>query len=278
MSYKEFSPPSELSDTIECVWTRIPNAHDFARAGDTRTNAPTTTQTILPDGATDIIATFFPDGDVDETFVVGAMTQPQLATLGNEPIVGVRFLPGVGGSAFRLNATTLTNDQADISDVFKQTSKIRDAFRTLRMNASHAHALHLFAESIALEPRNVPQFVRLAAKQLAQSSVPLRVEQVAKNLGITRQHLARSFSAHSGVTPKLFAQICRVRSLLAYAQSSRVNNKSRDTWSSLAVQFGYTDQSHLIAEVQAIIGQTPAAWQANAGSNIPIVPVPVSSL
>lgn len=82
----------------------------------------------------------------------------------------------------------------------------------------------------------------------------------------------RIFSTHSGLTPKLFAQICRVRAMLAAASSNQ------DSWSRLAAEFGYVDQSHLIAEVHAIIGQTPVAWQAAAGSNIPIVPVPVAAL
>ena len=243
----------------------------------------------------DIIATFMPDGDVDQAFVVGAMTQPQLATLGTQPIVGVRFLPGVGGTALGINATTLTDDLADATDIVQNASALRDTFRALHLNAANAHALHLFTQSIGLAERKVPPIVRHAAKELARASGPLRVEQVAKNLGISRQHLTRVFAAHSGLAPKLFAQICRVRALLSRAQSEIANDEhaglqpasasprltaraKRDSWSTLALEFGYVDQSHLIAEVRTIIGQTPAAWQANARSNFPIVQVPVGPL
>lgn len=294
MTYREFAPPRELAHVIECVWTRLPESGPSAKPV---TTAPVA-HVVLPDGAMDIIATFFDDGEIDDAFVVGSMTQPQVATLGHHPLVGVRFLPGVGGSALGANAATLTDEQADIRDVFKQTDLIRNSFRALRLDSGSAHALHLFADSIGLHQREVPPLVRQATKQLGRKSSSVRVEQVARDLRVSRQHLTRVFSAHAGLTPKLFAQICRVRALLSVAQSqlpasceavpseprravhsaNRSQRAVADTWSTLAAEFGYVDQSHLIAEVHAVIGQTPAAWQATAGSNIPIVPVPVGPL
>lgn len=243
----------------------------------------------------DIIATYFPNGDFNEAFVVGSMTQPQIASLGNHPLIGVRFLPGAGGSALGINATALTDEQADVRDVFKHTDSIRDAFRALRLDSGSAHALHLFAQSIGMQKREVPSLVRQAAKQLARQSYSVRIEHIAKELRVSRQHLTRLFSEHSGLTPKLFSQICRVRALLTAAQSQRAQSiqaeaqkaslrtkqpvrNSSDSWSMLAAHFGYVDQSHLIAEVRTIIGQTPAAWETTAGSNIPIAPVPIGPL
>ncbi|MEP6834148.1 MAG: AraC family transcriptional regulator [Gemmatimonas sp.] len=295
MSYREFAPPKPLAHVIECVWTRLPDPAPIINNEAAQQGREPVTHAILPDGAMDIISTYHPDGELDETFVVGSMTQPQRATLGNDALVGIRFLPGVGGTALGTNATAFTDGQIAIDDVLQNTAGIRDAFRALQLNAGSAHALHLFANSVGMEHRSVPTIVRQAAKRLGEYSVPVRVEQVAKELGVTRQHLARLFSAHSGLTPKLFAQICRVRAVLAIVQSRvailpgrnatklhknlpRKIGVSDDSWSQLSAEFGYVDQSHLIAEVHAIIGQTPAAWQAAAGSNIPIVPVPVAPL
>lgn len=286
MSYREYSPPSALAGVVECVWTRLP------QIGAVASNVPESDPSdhlILPDGAMDILATFFDDGEIDETFVVGAMTGPQLATVGNQAIVGVRFLPGAGGSAIGFNAATLTDAQADLRDLTMRSDGIRDAFRALRLNASSAHALHLFSNSLELEERSVPLLVRESAKLLAQSTSRMRVEEVARQLGISRQHLRRVFTQHSGLSPKLFSQICRVRALLSVVgrrgdgsgSGSGSTHERRilasDSWSMLAAEFGYVDQSHLIAEVRAVIGQTPAEW-ARSGSNIPIVPVPVGAL
>ncbi|MBC8088648.1 MAG: helix-turn-helix transcriptional regulator [Phycisphaerae bacterium] len=241
---------------------------------------------ILPDGAMDVIATFHPDGHIDKTFAVGAMTCPQLTTVGNQAVAGIRFLPGAGGSALGVNAVTLTDGQIDVRDVARQHGAVRDVFRLLHRNASDARALHRFADVIGMNRRFVPPLVRRAAGLIASSSTSTRIEQIAKDLGVSRQHLAREFAAHAGLTPKRYAQICRVRAMLARVQR-RVANCRRESshaaaaqvsWSALAADYGYADQSHLISEVSAIIGQTPGEWQATAGSNIPIVPVSVAPL
>ncbi|MEO7362497.1 MAG: AraC family transcriptional regulator [Gemmatimonadaceae bacterium] len=291
MTYREYPSPRALANVIECVWTRLPDP--VARKVSETVECKVSEQvphTILPDGAIDIIATFFPDSTPDETFVVGAMTRPQFASLGSHALVGIRFLPGAGGSALGTNANALTDDQVHLGDAFNHNARLCDAFRSLRLNPASEHALHLFSKALGMQRRPIPPIVRQAAKLLSQHRAPVRVQQVARDLCVSRQHLARVFSEHSGLTPKLFAQICRVRALLSVAQTrfdqSRATAASQavlsssheDSWSMLAAEFGYVDQSHLIAEVHAVIGQTPVAWQATAGSNIPIRPVPVASL
>lgn len=240
---------------------------------------------ILPDGAMDVIATFHPDASIAETFVVGAMTCPQFATVGDHSVVGIRFLPGAGGSALGINATTLTDQQVNIDDVVQHPGAIRDAFRSLFRDAPHVQGLHQFAKAAGLLQRAVPPMVRHAAKLIGVATRPVRIECVAKELGVSRQHLGRVFASHAGLSPKQFAQICRVRAMLAGVQAralqARVNAAHPTTspsWSALAAEYGYADQSHLIAEVRAIIGVTPRQWEAAVGSNIPIVPVPVAAV
>jgi len=291
MTYHEYAPPRELANIIECVWTRLsaPVAVEVSETVGGKVSEQVLHK-ILPDGAMDIIATYFPDGTLDDTFVVGAMTRPQFASLGEHPLVGVRFLPGTGGSALGTNASTLTDEQVRTQDVLNHTTLLCDAFRSLRLDPGSAHALHLFSNSLGMQRRSVPTIVRQAAKLLSHHRAPVRVQQVARDLSVSRQHLARIFSVHTGLTPKLFAQICRVRALLSVAQrrfaksgAAKSSNTAptgshEDSWSMLAAEFGYVDQSHLIAEVNAVIGQTPASWRTTVGSDIPIVPVPVVAL
>lgn len=285
MPYREFTPPKALANIIECVWTRLPDGAPFTEQREQLT-PESDAHTVLPDGAMDVITTFHPDGELDDTFVVGAMTGPQLAALGNHALIGIRFLPGAGGSALGINAATLTDLQVTLRDIRVPGSQLSDAFRALHIDAGNAHALHLFANSLRINSDRIPPIVREATHRLAGENTNYRVEHVAKQLGISRQHLTRVFTAHSGLTPKQFAQICRVRALLAAVQSRDATTRNtfpRPTaktvsWSRLAAEFGYTDQSHLISEVRAIIGKTPAQWHAARGSNIPIARVPVAPI
>ncbi|MDQ3998075.1 MAG: helix-turn-helix domain-containing protein, partial [Gemmatimonadota bacterium] len=83
----------------------------------------------------------------------------------------------------------------------------------------------------------------------------LSIRALAAELGVTRQHLARSFAQHVGLSPKMLARIVRTRGVVDRARAA-----ADVDWSSVALDAGYYDQSHLIAEVKKLTGLPPAAW------------------
>ena len=91
------------------------------------------------------------------------------------------------------------------------------------------------------------------------------VSRLAASLGVTRQHLARRFTAHVGVTPKTFCRVARLWKVLRSTTGGRVN------WARLAADLGYSDQSHLVTEFRSLTGLTPGGWIAarRAGSKSP---------
>lgn len=251
--------------------------------------ADTESHVVLPDGAMDVIATMHEDGSLDDAFVVGAMTRPLEAQLLTQSLVGIRFLPGAGGSALGANATELTDSQCALAELLSVRSPAFDALRVLTSRPDSAHACHEFIVSLGVERRSMPSLISAATRLLAEAPRRVRVDKVADQLGVSRQHLARTFSANSGLSPKQFATICRVRALLANVHKTTAlraksdcqwsrNEPKRIQWSEVALQYGYSDQSHLIADVRAVTGYTPAAWERAAGSIIPILPVPVGAL
>jgi AraC-like DNA-binding protein len=82
------------------------------------------------------------------------------------------------------------------------------------------------------------------------------ISRLAAALGVTRQHLARRFAAHVGVTPKMFCRVVRLWQVLRSPRSGRVN------WAALAADLGYSDQSHLVSEFRSLTGLTPSRWVA----------------
>jgi methylphosphotriester-DNA--protein-cysteine methyltransferase len=81
-----------------------------------------------------------------------------------------------------------------------------------------------------------------------------RIESVARRLGITRQHLRRIVLAETGLTPKLLARLSRFRA--AFEHSMQEHNGPN--WPDTAAAFGYSDQSHLIAEFRRFAGRPPS--------------------
>jgi AraC-like DNA-binding protein len=88
-----------------------------------------------------------------------------------------------------------------------------------------------------------PRSSRLARRAAAlwEHNQNLRVEYVAQELGVTSRHLRRVFIKSVGVRPKEFARMARLQKAVRAARPST-------DWTRVAVDTGYYDQSHLIAD------------------------------
>ena len=95
-----------------------------------------------------------------------------------------------------------------------------------------------------------------AIAAIERASGQVRVEGLARQLGVSRQHLALQFRQHVGISPKLFARICRFRA----ASQGLKRLAEQPDWAQVALQYGYFDQSHLIHDFQDFARSSPEAW------------------
>ncbi|MDT0542274.1 helix-turn-helix domain-containing protein [Streptomyces lonegramiae] len=94
-----------------------------------------------------------------------------------------------------------------------------------------------------------PERLEEAARLLAGATVAT----TAARLHISERRLYTLFTDGTGLSPKHFARIDRVRTVLA-ADAGR--------WSDIAATAGYYDQSHMTAEFRHFMGVPPAAFTA----------------
>ena len=93
-----------------------------------------------------------------------------------------------------------------------------------------------------------------AWRLLTETAGTLSVEDVARRVGWTRQHLARRFDDEFGATPKLVARIARfdrARTLLVGAGAAA-------SVAGVAAACGYFDQAHMAREFVAFAGVSPS--------------------
>ncbi|MGA2715676.1 MAG: AraC family transcriptional regulator [Bryobacteraceae bacterium] len=81
--------------------------------------------------------------------------------------------------------------------------------------------------------------------------LPLSV--LAGRAGVSRQYFARVFHEKVGVTPKLYSRLARFKAGLALISNANIG------WAQTALELGYSDQSHMIAEFREFSGRTPAS-------------------
>jgi AraC-like DNA-binding protein len=97
------------------------------------------------------------------------------------------------------------------------------------------------------------QLVESAARRLASR----KVAAVAEDLGISERHLRRVFREQVGLSPKDFLKLTR------FGRALEAARRDRDfSWSDIAVDAGYYDQAHLIANFRSIAGTTPREFLA----------------
>jgi AraC-like DNA-binding protein len=187
----------------------------------------------LPDGCADLVF----DLNDCEGMVVGTMTKPLVLPPGaSGDFFGVRFRPGRAAAFLRIPLAEITDARVPLHDIW----------RTWDGEISVAA---LESELIRRLRPDRDARVDAAIERIVAGGG--RIDDIAKEIGISRQHLARQFLHHVGVSPKTFARVMRFRRLLA---------DQRDDWAHRAARHGYYDQSHLIADFRELAGTTPNAF------------------
>ena len=225
MTIHEIAPSSELAEYVDAYWWS-----DESTSGTMR---------ILPDGCADVV--FDPRG----AFVVGAMTRPlRIDAAESVGAFGIRFRPGRAAIALQAPLTLLTDARVPLRDVTKRFPAIDH-----RSIENVESALRSLLSDAKADPR-----VDAAVHAIIGSCGRASIESVAAAAGVSRQHLARAFAHHVGVSPKTFARVMRFRRAIAIARGGR------EGWAELAEELGYFDQSHLIADFREFAGETPVPF------------------
>jgi AraC-like DNA-binding protein len=98
-----------------------------------------------------------------------------------------------------------------------------------------------------------------ATRRLRSSMGQLRIETLCRDLETSRATLGRKFSEQVGLTPKTYARVVRISSLI-----QKLGEPGHDDWAALAEDFGYHDQAHLNHDFQEFCGHSPNEYLRRA--------------
>ena len=175
--------------------------------------------------------------------------------------LAVRFKPGMAGLFLAAPLQVLTDHRADIDLLWGRSDADRLADALWTSDAPERARLAMIERELLRRLRASGADVAASATALVQRALvtlegggDVRVEQVAAGLGVSRQHLAAQFRQHVGLSPKLFARICRFRQAAAAIKAA---HGAAPDWAQLALDCGYFDQSHLIHDFQEFAGNAP---------------------
>jgi AraC-like DNA-binding protein len=260
--YREYRPSPALAPFVECYWSRVPDRHEAPQPSS---------HTVLPDGCLDIVFNFgdvrtggAPGGTAQRAVqrggaVVGTMTVPLLVAPGpREDFFGVRFRPGMARAFLLAPAAEFTDTSVALGDIWgRESAPLEDRLAATQAAPTRIGLLERALLRRLCAARPPEPCVAAALHLIAQRCGAVTMREVSRFAGVSRQHLARRFAEHVGVSPKMFARVARFRSLLALLRQVRLVS-----WSVTAAAAGYYDQSHLIADFRQFAATTPEQFLA----------------
>jgi AraC-like DNA-binding protein len=215
VGYREFPPPTALSDLVECAWV---------------VDGPPEPVRVLPDGCMDLMRM---DGRI---VVAGPDTAASVSPHDGEPFVGLRFHPGVLPRLLGVPASELRNDRVPLRDV-------RSGFPQRRSLTELAAAL------AAEQPRaeTAPWSLALLGHVTGSLAAGAAVSAVAHDIGWSSRTLQRQCTAVYGYGPATLRRVLRFRRAMQLLSEGF-------PYAEIANRAGYADQPHLHREVRELAG------------------------
>jgi len=246
MSYRESLPHPALRPYVDRMWLRTPERE-----------SPGAVSRILPDGCIDILV----DVDSGEARVVGTMTRALTYAGGAKSLAAVRFKPGGAAGFLRVPAEELTDRVVSARELGLRWLEPQPA----RPGAASAVLAALERQLLTrLDTLSTRQEVRYGARRLFAAQAP-SVQELARELGQSRQQLARTFRRELGISPKQLGRVARLQRAIDRLQRGPIGSLAQQ-----ALELGYYDQAHMARDFRALAGITPAEAQRSAGSIFPI--------
>jgi AraC-like DNA-binding protein len=171
-------------------------------------------------------------------------------------MLGVYFRPGRAAAFLRVAMSELTDRTVAIDDVWgtsglrlaEELSDLDEASRVNRLESRLLACLPVTSGSTG--SIDMPAVTAHILRHRGR----VTIDAMARAAGVSRQHFSRQFRQHLGISPKLYCRLARFHAGLAHA-----HDQGRVDWAQTALDLGYADQSHMIAEFRQFSALTPQA-------------------
>lgn len=264
MNFRQFQPPAYLRDHVHYFWTLESHKADW------------TPQSFGPlvDGCPGIIFQradqgYFYDQDakpLPEIFAYGqTVKRTAIYMLGRFQIIGVSLLPHSLPSIFGLNARELTDGCLDISLV--SAGVVEQLINSSTVSGQIDLLSNFLYSQIRHIDKPIDKLTTYALTQLIESKGNASLKELQHSLRLSERNLERKFDQQVGISPKLFARVCRFQATLIQL---RQGNQTK--LSDIAFENGYADQSHFIRSFREFTGYAPSRYQQQSYDAINSLP------
>lgn len=189
----------------------------------------------------------------------GQITQAlPVRSVGKHVMFGVKFFTHTA-AYFLDNELALFSDQvSDLSDqlgapVRELHAKLRE---TTQLGKRVALLESFLLKRLSMKKKKADKLMMIGEimKDMRRNEFADRIETTASQYNITPRYLQKLFLQYTGVTPKLYTKINR------FQRSLQLIGQNSESFTSIAYDCGYSDQSHFIRDFKAFTGLTPSSY------------------
>lgn len=198
-------------------------------------------------------------GGARSTFYVRDISKPSCS-------VGVMLLPGAAGLLFGVPADELAERHTLLEDLWgRSVNSIREQLFEAR---SPELQLDILESLLAARLPAVRGLHPAVAHALEQFWPTTDVRKIVTASGYSHRQFIALFRRAVGLTPKLYCRVLRFQHALERAATDRLAS-----WVDLAIDTGYSDQSHFSREFREFAGVTPEQYRKTSPSSVNHLPI-----
>ena len=171
-------------------------------------------------------------------------------------IIGVHFKPGGAFPFLGLPAGDLADTHVDLEALWGPSARrLRERLREARTAVERFQLLQEALLSRLCHGVEKHYAVSTALEMFGKNHAGPTVREAAKYIGLSQRRFIQIFKDEVGLTPKLFSRIQRFQQTRTFIEQNPFPD-----WTTLALDFGYFDQSHFIREFFEFSGLSPTDY------------------
>jgi len=173
----------------------------------------------------------------------------------NSGVVLASFTATGAAALLRQPVDEFFNGTVALEDVLGSSTELNRVLEQLVEARNHARRIEVVENFLVArtDKARPDAFVSSAVSKIEEAHGMMRIDNLARRVGLSQSALERRFRRVAGTSPKKFASIVRTRHVL------RLRATGAD-FTSIAATTGYFDQSHFISEFKRITGLAPESF------------------
>lgn len=247
MFYRETAPAENFSPLVLSFW-------EFTVAGG---SFPPIRHEIFPDGC---VSLFYHRNDnlrVRRLFFSGLHLETIVAPVFPSDVIwGMRLAPAACASVLRASPAVFRASRVVEAEEFPHLTE--NLLEELNACENFAGAVEIYENRLrrlSFEKTGFDERVAEAVGIIEETGGEIKIAELAAAVGLSTRQLERRFLKSSGLTPKQFARVRRIR-----ATAIRLVETDNLNWANRAAEMGFSDQAHLVHEFVSVTKRAPNSF------------------